>query len=51
MPFGTDIRPDVEEANGEADKVTINGKDYRVLGVVDPAGRNKFLVVGLARSA
>lgn len=51
LPPNTDIRPDTEEANGVADKVTINSIDYRVTGVVDPANMGKFLVVGLARSA
>ncbi|MBW1779311.1 MAG: hypothetical protein JRL30_01100 [Deltaproteobacteria bacterium] len=51
VPYGTDIRPDLEEANGMADKVTINSKDYRVTDVVDPAERHKFLIVGLRRSA
>ena len=51
VPYGTDIRPDLNEANGMADKVTIDNKDYRVTDVVDLANRHKFLVVGLVRSA
>ena len=49
LPAGTDIRPDLEDSNGYADQVTINGKAYTVLSVVNPSGRDKLLVAALRR--
>lgn len=51
VPADTDIRPDVAEVNGLADKVTIRSKDYIVTDVVNIALRGKYLLVGLRRSS
>ena len=53
FPAGADLRPQTNsaDATGQGDVVEIDSVRYRVLAVVDQAGRNKILKALLKREA
>lgn len=49
FPAGTDLRPQVSDANKHGDRVTVDGATYQVRAVHDQVGRSAFLKALLKR--